>query len=595
MIPYAAPLADMRFLLHDLGLLKSVNVLPGLEDATRDLVDAVLEEAGKLAAVELAPLNQPADRAGGATFENGVVRTPDGYAKAYGTFVEGGWNGVPFDPERGGQGLPWLVATAVQEMWQSANLSWSLCSLLTQGAVELLTAHGSVEQKGIWLEKLISGEWSGTMNLTEPAAGSDVGAIKCRAEPAGDHYLIRGQKIFITYGEHDMAANIVHMVLARAPGAPAGARGLSLFVVPKFLPGPDGAPGKRNDLRCVSLEDKLGIHGSPTCVMAFGDADGAVGYLVGAENRGMEYMFTMMNNARMNIGLQGVAIGERAYQQALAFARERVQGRPESGDNAAIIGHPDVRRMLMTMKAETEAMRAVSYDLAAMLDISRHHKEEAWRKYADRRVGLLTPVVKGWNTDTGVEIASLAVQVHGGMGYIEETGVAQHYRDARVAPIYEGSNGIQAIDLVMRKVIRDEGGAAREYIDEIHSLINGMNERPEDDVAIIRRHLATAVDALENSTDWLIETGGRDPVDALAGASHYMRLFGITAGGAMLARAAMTALATLNGKGGGAEFHAGKVATARFYAEQVLPQASAAATTIATGGGSVMALAEDQF
>ena len=597
MIPYTAPLADMRFLLHDLGLLKTVNALPGMADATREVVDAVLEEAGKLAAGELAPLNQPADRAGGATFENGVVRTPDGFAEAYRTFVEGGWNAVPFDPEQGGQGLPWLVATAVQEMWQSANLSWSLCPLLTQGAVELLSAHGSDEQKRTWLAKLISGEWTGTMNLTEPAAGSDVGAIKCRAEAAGNHYLIRGQKIFITYGEHDMAENIVHMVLARTAGAPAGTRGLSLFVVPKFLAGPDGGPGERNDLRCVSLEDKLGIHGSPTCVMAFGDADGAVGYLVGAENNGMEYMFTMMNNARMNIGLQGVAIGERAYQQAVAYARERVQGRPVSanGDKAPIIGHPDVRRMLMTMKAQTEAMRAVSYDLAALLDISRHHKEEAWRKYADRRVGLLTPVVKGWNTDTGVEISSLAVQVHGGMGYIEETGVAQHYRDARIAPIYEGCNGIQAIDLVMRKVLRDEGGAAREYIDEIHSLINGMNERPEDDVAVIRRHLAAAVDALENSTDWLVDAGGRDPVDALAGASHYMRLFGITAGGAMLTRAALTSLAALEGKHGDAAFHTGKIATTRFYAEQMLPQASALATTIAAGGDSVMALAEDQF
>jgi alkylation response protein AidB-like acyl-CoA dehydrogenase len=469
--------------------------------------------------------------------------------------------------------------------------------MLTQGAVELLSAHGSAEQKRTWLAKLVSGEWTGTMNLTEPAAGSDVGAIKCRAEAAGDHYLIRGQKIFITYGEHDMAENIVHMVLARAKGAQDGARGLSLFVVPKFLAGPDGGLGKRNDLRCVSLEGKLGIHGSPTCVMAFGDGDGAVGYLVGAEGKGMEYMFTMMNNARLNVGLQGVAISERAYQQAVAYARERVQGRPVSGngDTAPIIGHPDVRRMLMTMKAQTEAMRAVSYDLAAMLDISRHHKEEAWRKYADRRVGLLTPVVKGWSTDTGVEIASLAVQVHGGMGYIEETGVAQHYRDARVAPIYEGCNGIQAIDLVMRKVIRDEGGAAREYIDEIHALINGMNERREDDVAVIRRHLAAAVDALENSTDWLVEAAARDPVDALAGASHYMRLFGITAGGAMLTRAALTSLAALDKKHGDAAFHTGKIATARFYAEQMLPQVSALATTIAAGADSVMALAEDQF
>ena len=597
MIPYGAPLADMRFLLHGLGLLETVNTLPGYEDASADLVDAVLEEAGKLASGKLAPLNQPADRAGGAVFENGVVRTPDGFAEAYREFVEGGWNGVPFDPKRGGQGLPWLVATAVQEMWQSANMSLSLCSLLTQGAVELLTAHGSGEQKAAWLDKLISGEWTGTMNLTEPAAGSDVGALKCKAEPNGDHYLIRGQKIFITYGEHDMTENIVHMVLARTPGAPKGVKGISLFVVPKFLINPDGGLGRRNDLRCVSIEEKLGIHGSPTCVMAFGDGDGAVGYLVGEENRGMECMFTMMNAARMNIGLQGVAIAERAYQQARDFARERVQGKTVSGKGggAAIIGHPDVRRMLMTMKAQTEAMRAVSYDLAAMQDISRRHAEESWRSYAERRVALLTPVIKGWGTDTGVEVTSLAIQVHGGMGFIEETGVAQHYRDARIAPIYEGANGIQAIDLVMRKVLRDEGAAAKEYIDEIHALINGINQRSEEDVATIRKHLAAAVDALENSTDWLIEAGGESPVDALAGASHYMRLFGITAGGAMLTRGALAAFEALDKAGGDSAFHETKIATARFYAEQILPLTSAIATTIMAGAKSVMALPDDQF
>ena len=594
MIPYDAPLADMRFLLHDQGLLKTVNDLPGFEDATAELVDAVLEEAGKLASGAVAPLNQAADQAGGAIFENGVVRTPEGFADAYGEFVKAGWNSVPFDPKFGGQGLPWLVATAVQEMWQSANMSWSLCALLTQGAVELLTTHGSDKQKSTWLGKLVSGEWTGTMNLTEPGAGSDVGALKCKAEVNGEHYLIRGQKIFITYGEHDMAENIVHMVLARTPGAPAGVKGISLFVVPKFLVDAHGGIGGRNDLRCVSIEEKLGIHGSPTCIMAFGDNEGAVGYLIGEENRGMEYMFTMMNTARMNIGLQGVAIAERAYQQARAFARERVQGEPVSGNGGggAIIAHPDVRRMLMTMKAQIEAMRAVSYDLAAMLDIAKRHKEEAWRTYADRRVALLTPVVKGWCTDIGVEVASLAIQVHGGMGFIEETGVAQHYRDARVAPIYEGTNGIQAIDLVMRKVLRDEGEAAKEYIDEIHALINGLNQREEEDLAVIRKHLAAAVDALDTTTDWLIDNDGKTPAAVLAGASHYMRLFGVTAGGAMLARGALIAI---DADGGDPALQQAKVTTARFYAEQMLPQATGLATTVAAGATSLMAIPEDRF
>ncbi|MDH3229856.1 MAG: acyl-CoA dehydrogenase family protein, partial [Alphaproteobacteria bacterium] len=367
MTSYEAPLGDMRFLFQDMGTLDSVNQLAGLEEATPDLVGAILEEAGKLARERLAPFNHSADRAGGARYENGVVHTPEGWSEAYDAFVEGGWNAVPFEPEHGGQGLPWLVAIALQEIWQSANMSWALCPLLTQGAVELLTAHGTKSQKTTWLPKLVSGEWTGTMNLTEPGAGSDVGALKCKAEPAGDHYLVRGQKIFITYGDHDLTENIVHMVLARTPGAPAGTRGISLFIVPKFLVNPDGTPGSRNDLRCVSLEEKLGIHGSPTCVMAYGDNEGAVGYLVGEENRGMECMFTMMNNARISVGLEGVSIAERAFQQARAYARERVQGKPPADGSGAIIGHPDVRRMLMTMRAQTEAMRAVTYDLAAML------------------------------------------------------------------------------------------------------------------------------------------------------------------------------------------------------------------------------------
>ncbi len=595
MTSYDAPLGDMRFLLREMGALETVNRLQGLEDATADLVDAILEEAGKLARERLAPFNHAADQAGGATYENGVVHTPQGWTEAYDAFVGGGWNAVPFDPDHGGQGLPWLVAIALQEIWQSANMSWALCPLLTQSAVELLTAHGSDSQKATWLPKLVSGEWTGTMNLTEPGAGSDVGALKCKAEPAGEHYLVRGQKIYITYGEHDLSENIVHMVLARTAGAPEGTKGISLFIVPKFLVNADGTRGGRNDVRCVSLEEKLGIHGSPTCVMAYGDNEGAVGYLVGEENRGMEYMFTMMNNARLSVGLQGVAIAERAYQQARAYARERVQGKPPAGGSGTIIGHPDVRRMLLTMRAQTEAMRAVTYDLAAMLDIAKRHEEEGWRAYAERRVGLLTPVVKAWCTDVGVEVASIGVQVHGGMGYIEESGAAQHYRDARIAPIYEGTNGIQAIDLVLRKILRDDGAAALEYIEELQALINGMNARSEDDIAIIRRHFATAVDALDSATQWLLDAGPKRTVDALACATHYLRLFGVVAGGAMLARAGLHCAEILEGGGGDGVRLTDKITVARFYAEQMLPQTAGLATTVTAGGEAVMALPEDRF
>jgi len=595
MTSYDAPLADMRFLLRELGLLNLVNGLPGLEEATGELVDAVLEEASKLARDKLAPINHAADLAGGSKLDNGVVRTPDGWKDAYDAFVEGGWNAVPFDPDFGGQGLPWLVAIALQEMWQSANMSWALCPLLTQGAVELLGAHGSDDQKATWLPKLISGEWTGTMNLTEPGAGSDVGALNTKAAKSGDHYLIRGQKIFITYGEHDLTDNTIHMVLARTPDAPAGVKGISLFIVPKVLVNPDGSLGARNDLRCVSLEEKLGIHGSPTCVMAFGDNEGSVGYLVGEENRGMEYMFTMMNNARISVGLEGVAIGERAYQLARGYARERVQGNTVGNGSGAIIGHPDIRRMLMTMRALTEATRSVTYDLAAMLDISKRHKEENWRSYAARRVALLTPVVKAWCTDMGVEVASLGVQVHGGMGYIEESGAAQHYRDARIAPIYEGTNGIQALDLVTRKVLRDKGEAAQEYIDEVHSLINGLNQRSEEHLVTIRRQLAAAVDALDNATHWLLDAAEKNQVDSLAGATPYLRLFGVVAGGAMLARSALRATESMESGGGDEAQLADKLVVARFYAEQILPQARGLATAISAGSGAIMALAEDRF
>ncbi len=581
---YAAPLSDIRFTLDDLGLLERVAGLPGCEEVSADLVDAILEEAGKLAGEVIAPLNATGD-AQGASVENGVVRTADGFADAYRAFTDGGWASIPFDPGYGGQGLPWLVTVAAMEMFAAANTAWTLCPTLTLGAVELLTTHGTKAQKDTFLPKLVSGEWTGTMNLTEPQAGSDLGALRSKAEPEGDHYRITGQKIFITYGEHDMTDNIVHMVLARTPDAPKGPKGISLFIVPKFLVNPDGSLGQRNDVRCVSLEHKLGIHASPTCVMAFGESDGAIGYLVGKENEGLHCMFTMMNNARMNIGISGLAIAERAYQQARDYARDRVQFGP-------IIKHPDVRRMLMTMRAQTEAMRGFAYEAAAYLDIAKRHPDAEARQAAQTRVDLLIPVVKAWCSDSGVEVASLGIQIHGGMGYIEETGAAQHYRDARIAPIYEGTNGIQAIDLVSRKVLRDGGAAAKDYIESLRSEIKTLDDAELGSAAQIATHLSAAADALARATDWLIETGPDNQTLALAGASHYLKLFGIVAGGAAMARAASGAATGLR-NGGDHSFYESKLGTTAFYATQILPQADALATAITDGGEATMAIEDD--
>lgn len=570
MIPYTAPIADMRFALKNMGVLEQLSALPGCEEVSDDLVEAILEEAGKFASEQLAPINYSGDREG-AKVENGVVRVPKGFAEAYGAFVEGGWNAVPFEAEFGGQELPWTVATAVQEMWNSANMAWALCPLLNQGAVEALQAHGTDAQKALYLPKMVSGEWSGTMNLTEPQAGSDLSLVKTKAVRDGDGYRIRGTKIYITYGEHEMSDNIVHLVLARCEDAPEGTRGISLFIVPKYLPKDDGTPGERNDLRCVSVEHKLGIMGSPTCVMSYGDGDGAVGFLVGEENRGLEYMFTMMNNARLAVGLQGLSIIERAYQQARNFAMDRKQGRAGDKRLAPIVDHADVRRMLMTMRAHAEAMRGLVLETMLALDQKNRHPDDAWRGWAERRVGLLTPVIKGWFTDMAVELSSMGVQIHGGMGFVEETGAAQHFRDSRILPIYEGTNGIQAMDLVGRKVLRDGGEAAKEYLDELHILINGLNEIEGEDMKAIRGRLAKAVDVLEDATDWVLDTGNSDPDAAGGAAAYYMRAFGITAGGAVMARAMRVAQETL-AKDATADtvFLNAKIASARFYADNVL-------------------------
>ncbi len=596
MTDYTAPLADMRFALREIAGIAEIAALPGCEQASDDLVDAVLEEAGKLAGGVLAPLNRAGDEQG-SRLENGVVRTPEGFKEAYRHYVEGGWNALPFAPEHGGQGLPIAVATAVAEMWNAANMSFALCPLLNVGAVEALTAHGSPEQQRLYLPKLISGEWTGTMNLTEPQAGSDVGALRTRAVREGEHYRIAGQKIFITYGEHDMAENIVHLVLARLPDAPPGTKGISLFLVPKFMVGTDGSLGQRNDVRCVSLEHKLGIHASPTCVLAYGDNGGAIGFLVGEENRGMECMFTMMNNARLNVGLQGVAIAERAYQQARDFARQRVQGRPVTAEAAGaypIIHHPDVRRMLLLMRAQTEAMRALAYYAAGAIDRARHHPEDAARERQQRRVDLLIPAVKAWCTDLGVEIASLGVQVHGGMGFIEETGAAQHLRDARIAPIYEGTNGIQANDLVGRKLLRDRGAAAGELIAEMRATERALADKPGDDLAALAQPLAAALDAVEEATAWMVEHGESDPPRALAGAVPYLKQLGTVTGGWLMATSALAATAGLRARAGDAGFNEAKLVTARFYAEHILPAAPALLPAI-TGGGTVMAFDLDRF
>src|SRR6516165_9143449 len=505
---YSAPLADMRFILKEVAGFDELARLPGYEAASSDLVEAILDEAARLAGNVLAPLNQPGDQTG-SVLENGVVRTPPGFREAYARYVEGGWNGLSFDPEYGGQGMPLALAIPVAEMWNSACMSFALCPLLTVGAVELLTAHGSEEQKQRYLAKLVSGEWTGTMNLTEPQAGSDLGALRTRAVPArnarwGEHYRLTGQKIFITYGDHDLAPNIIHMVLARTPEAPPGSRGISLFLVPKFLPDDEGGQGSRNDVRTLSLEHKLGIHASPTCVLAYGEDEGAIGWRIGEENRGLEYMFTMMNAARLNVGLQGVAIAERAYQQARDFARTRVQGRPLGAapnvETPPIIYHPDVRRMLLWMRVVTEAMRALAYYAAATIDQSRRHPEATERRAAQHRADLLIPLVKAWCTDLGVAVASTGIQVHGGMGYVEETGAAQHLRDARIAPIYEGTNGIQANDLVGRKLALDGGETAGALIAEMRQAVEPPEESRLANLTSIAGVFREGLAALEAAT-----------------------------------------------------------------------------------------------
>ena len=574
---YQAPLADIEFALK-YGAGFSAALEEGLfGDLSMDVVEAVLGEAGRLASEVIAPLNRVGDTIG-TTFKDGTVTTAPGWKEAYTTWREAGWNGLAAAEQWGGQALPQSLNIACIEMWNAAAMAFAVGPLLTIAAVDALHAHGSDALKKTYLAKLVSGEWTGTMQLTEPQAGSDVGALRTRADRAPDgSYRIKGQKIFITYGEHDLTDNIIHFVLARLPDAPSGTRGISLFLVPKFLPNADGSPGKRNDVRAHSVEHKLGIHGSPTCTMILGDNEGAVGYLIGEENAGMACMFTMMNRARLAIGVQGVGIAETATQQALAYARERKQGRTpgmKPTESAPLIAYPDVKRMLLTMRALTQAARTICYTTALALDRSERLSDPAARRAAHDRLSLLTPVAKAFSTDIANEVTSLGVQVHGGMGFIEETGAAQLFRDARIAAIYEGTNGIQAIDLVTRKLPFSDAVTA--HFNELRGIVDAVSASNDPAFGWTAVRLSEAIDSLNRATQWLVAQTGTDPDAALAGASPYLRLFGVTTGGCYLAQQALTAVRL--GQGAPA-----RLAVARFFAENFAVQAHSLERTIVEG------------
>ena len=600
MSTYHAPLADMQFVLNELAGLSQVASLPGFEDATPETVTAILEEASRFATEVLDPLNAPGDREGAKLLPDGTVQTPAGFKAAYQQYAENGWNGLTKPTQYGGQNLPQLVATPVEEMWHAANMSFDLCPLLTQGAIEAIELCGTPEQKERYLPSMVSGKWTGTMNLTEPQAGSDLAAVRTRAVPQEDGtYKLYGQKIFITFGEHDFTDNIIHLVLARTPDAPEGVKGISLFLVPKYLVNPDGSLGARNDVHCVSLEHKLGIHASPTAVLAYGDHGGAIGYLIGDENRGLEYMFIMMNQARFSVGMEGVGLSERAYQRAVAYARDRVQGRAPGAEKAVkagpIIDHPDVRRMLMTMRAYTEAMRAVGYVTAAAIDNARHAADEAARARHQAFVDLMIPIVKGWCTETAQEVTYLGVQVHGGMGYIEETGAAQHYRDARIITIYEGTTAIQANDLIGRKTARDGGATARNVAARIDKVAANLASQADPSLNSIGLRLAAATASLQNAIEWMVETYGANARAAHAGSVPYLELWGLCAGGWQMGRAAKVAFDKLQAGEADSSFLNAKIATARYYAECLLPQADALSVSIVDGSTTVLAIPPNQF
>ncbi len=595
---YRAPVKDMLFCMHELAGLEEVAQLPGFEDAGLETAQAVLDECARLNEDVIAPLNWEGDRNPSSWNEGRVMTTP-GFKQAFRQFAEGGWQGLQHPTDFGGQGLPKTIGAACIEMLNSANLSFALCPLLTDGAIEALLTAGSAEQRTLYIPKMISGEWTGTMNLTEPQAGSDLALVRTRAEPLADgSWKIFGTKIFITYGEHDMAANIVHLVLARAAGAPEGVKGISLFIVPKFLIEADGSLGARNDAFCVSIEHKLGIKASPTAVMQFGERRGAVGWLIGEENRGLEYMFIMMNAARYAVGVQGIAIAERAYQKAAAFARERIQSRPVDGSlpgSGPIIHHPDVRRMLMMMRALTEGCRAMAITAAAAYDASHHHPDAEVRRENQAYYEFLVPLVKGFSTEMSIEVASLGVQVHGGMGFIEETGAAQYLRDARILTIYEGTTAIQANDFVGRKTARDGGRVAKAVAARIAATEAELAGSDSAAARAMHHRLKAGREAFEQAIDFIAANTRANPNAAFAGSVGYLMLAGSVVAGWQMARALLVAQRQLAAGEGDRTFLEAKLATAHFYADHVLARAPGLRDTIVEGADSVMALALDSF
>lgn len=585
MSDYKAPVDDMAFILNDLLNIQSLESAAELD---KDMLEAILGEAGRLASEVLAPISHTGD-AQGARLEGDKVITADGWKEAYAQYRDNGWNSVPFNPEFGGQGLPWALSFAVQEMWQAANTAFALCPMLTLAAVEALDIHGTDEQKALYLEKLISGEWTGTMNLTEPQAGTDLAALRTKAVKQDDGtYKVTGQKIFITYGDHDMTDNIIHMVLARTADAPEGVKGISLFLVPKYILDENGNPGEKNDVVATKLEEKLGIHASPTCVLQYGENGGATAYLIGNENDGLKYMFTMMNNARLTVGLQGIAVAERAYQHALDYAKERTQGKridSKDGQDVAIIEHPDVLRMLLSMKAQIQAARAMAYEAALMMD-KAHEGDSSAHKLVD----LMTPIVKSWGTDIACDVSSTGIQIHGGMGYIEEAGAAQYFRDARITPIYEGTNGVQAQDLCFRKIVRDGGEAFRLWVDGAESVLQEL--KGHNELQDLHAPLEKALEELKASTDWIIKTGKENPASVAGVSVPYQTAFSITAGGFIWGRMALN-LQKSSAANDNPDFAADKLTLARFFTSHILPEASAANHTVQHGHNYVNALKSD--
>ncbi|MBT3916268.1 MAG: acyl-CoA dehydrogenase [Rhodospirillaceae bacterium] len=587
MTDFQAPVRDMRFALSYIADIENIATFPGYEDATPDIIEAIIEESGKFAEQVLAPLNHSGDQQG-CRLENGRVHTPDGFKEAFQQMSESGWHGISLPQEFGGQGLPYVLTIAATEMWSSANMAFCLVPQLAQSATELLVEHGSESQKATYLPNIVAGKWVTTMNLTEPQAGTDLSLLRTKADPDGDHYKISGQKIFITGGDNDLAENIIHLVLARTPDSPAGLKGISLFAVPKFLINDDGSLGQRNDLKCVSLEHKMGIHGSPTCVMSYGDNEGAVGYLIGEENQGLTCMFTMMNLTRLLVGIQGPGIGERAYQQAANYARERVQGANSSGETVPIIEHPDVKRMLLDMKAKTEACRSITIYTASCIDRSKRAPADAERAKFLSRLELLTPIAKAWCSNVGIDIASTGIQVHGGTGFIEETGAAQHYRDIRITAIFEGANGIQAKDLVGRKVIRDNGEALKLLSTEISETVTSLLSSDHEDLKVIGQRLSEGLDQLNLATEWILTTSSDDMTAILASATTYLDLLGIVVGGWLLGKSAAKAAKLMTEKDADEIFLQGKILSGRYFAEYQLVSCASLKSSLFDGADTIL-------